>query len=250
MQTLLGIWAHPDDEAYLSAGLMGRVADGRGRVVCVHATDGERGTDDPVRWPPHRLAPIRRRELRASLAVLGVTASRRLGLPDGGLATCEDRRVTHALARMILSVRPDVIVTFGPDGMTGHPDHATISRWVTAAWNTTGRGADLLYATTSPAAVERHRAIYAELDVVPDRALPHTTPEDELALEVALDGWELDRKRAALAAHASQTVPLVEQIGEERYRAWLDREFFRRPTTAELMTTATNTQKQGASPCP
>src|SRR5947208_14585633 len=54
-KTAMGVWAHPDDESYLSAGLMLRVAGRGGRVVCVTMTRGEQGTDDPERWPPHRL---------------------------------------------------------------------------------------------------------------------------------------------------------------------------------------------------
>ena len=66
--TLLGVWAHPDDEAYLSSGLMSVVRKAGGRVVVVTATRGEHGTDDPATWPPERLAPLRERELMDSLA--------------------------------------------------------------------------------------------------------------------------------------------------------------------------------------
>lgn len=74
--TVLGVWAHPDDEMYLSAGIMAAAAEAGNRVVVVTATRGEQGTDDPTRWPPARLAELRTREMAASLAVL-----------DGGRAT-------------------------------------------------------------------------------------------------------------------------------------------------------------------
>ena len=61
--TLLGVWAHPDDEAYCSSGLMARVRDAGGRVVVVTATRGEQGTDDPVAWPPEVLGPLREQAL-------------------------------------------------------------------------------------------------------------------------------------------------------------------------------------------
>jgi LmbE family N-acetylglucosaminyl deacetylase len=61
--TVLGIWAHTDDEAYLSGGLMAMARDHGSRVVCVTATRGELGTPDPVSWPPHRLAATRTVEL-------------------------------------------------------------------------------------------------------------------------------------------------------------------------------------------
>ena len=58
--TILSVWAHPDDETFLAAGHMAATADAGARVVCVSATAGERGTDDPGRWPPDRLAQVRR----------------------------------------------------------------------------------------------------------------------------------------------------------------------------------------------
>ena len=70
--TLLGVWAHPDDEIYLSAGLMAATRAAGHRVVVATATRGEHGTDDPVEWPPARLAALRARETVEALAVLGV----------------------------------------------------------------------------------------------------------------------------------------------------------------------------------
>ena len=61
--TVLGVWAHPDDEAYCSAGLMALVRGQGGRVVVATATWGERGTPDPDRYPPARMARLRRLEL-------------------------------------------------------------------------------------------------------------------------------------------------------------------------------------------
>ena len=69
--TLLAVWAHPDDEAYLGAGLMAAVADAGGKVVSATATLGEHGTDKPMANPPHRLAGVRKIELENSLGVLG-----------------------------------------------------------------------------------------------------------------------------------------------------------------------------------
>src|SRR5688572_15823441 len=95
------------------------------RVVCVTATDGERGTDDPVRWPPDRLGPVRRWEAAAAMAVLGVTDHRHLGLPDGRLAESEGEG-RAAVEALIAEVGPDTLLTFGPDGRTFHPDHVAV----------------------------------------------------------------------------------------------------------------------------
>src|SRR5688500_14715413 len=83
---ILSVWAHPDDESYLAAGVMAAAVDAGTRVVCVSATAGELGTPDPVAWPPDRLGRLRRWETAAAMAVLGVAEHRFLGLPDGGLA--------------------------------------------------------------------------------------------------------------------------------------------------------------------
>ena len=72
METMLSIWAHPDDETFLAAGIMAAAVDRGDRVVCVSATAGERGTPDPEAWPPARLGALRRREAAAAMAVLGV----------------------------------------------------------------------------------------------------------------------------------------------------------------------------------
>jgi LmbE family N-acetylglucosaminyl deacetylase len=232
--TLLGVWAHPDDEAYLSAGLMARVAETGGAVVCLHATDGEQGTDDPAAWPPERLAPVRRAELRASLAALGVTDLRRMALPDGGLDAADQDAGVAVVTTVMRAVKPDVVVTFGPDGMTGHGDHRTVSWWATEAWRRTDGRAELLYATTTDAFVDRNLDLYQQHDLVFTPDLPLRTPPEQVALDVALSERELDRKLVALHAHASQTRPLVELLGPDRYRRWVDHEWFRHPTAAEV----------------
>ena len=143
-RTLLGVWAHPDDEAYTSAGLMATFRRRGDRVVVITATLGEHGTSDPETWPPRRLAELRHTELRNSLAALDVDELHLLGYQDGD---CEREDGTQAIARHIAHIAPDLIVTFGPDGMTGHPDHRAVSRWTTDAWTSTRSHADLLYAT-------------------------------------------------------------------------------------------------------
>src|SRR4051794_11436660 len=149
--TLLGVWAHPDDEAYLSSGLMALVRSRGGRVVAATATRGEHGTPDPVAWPPERLGPLRAREMTASLAEMGVDEHRWFGYVDGTLPDVLFSRGVADVTALIDEVRPDVLVTFGPDGMTGHQDHRTVSAWVEEAWRLTGHRSELWFATFTPA---------------------------------------------------------------------------------------------------
>src|SRR5262245_11536659 len=111
--TILSLWAHPDDETYLAAGVMAAAIDGGHRVVCVSATAGEHGTPHPDVWPPDRLGRIRQWEAAAAMAVLGVTEHRFLGLPDGGLADRDDEGI-EVVGRLLDELRPDTILTFGP----------------------------------------------------------------------------------------------------------------------------------------
>ena len=223
--TVLGVWAHPDDEAYLSAGLMALAREAGSRVVCVTATRGEHGADDPQRFPPAMLAEMRERELEACLAELGVTEHRFLGLEDGTLATLDPEPHVTRLHRMIAWFRPDTIVTFGPDGMTGHPDHRTVSSWTTDAWRRSGCTGRLLYATTTGAFADENADLHERLPVF-GPGLPLHTPEDELALTVEIDPDHLRTKARALRAQTSQVEPVIAAFGDDRFDAWYRRETF------------------------
>jgi LmbE family N-acetylglucosaminyl deacetylase len=193
------------------------------RVVVVTATAGEHGTSDPRRWPPRRLAARRRRELRASLAVLGVTEHHLLGHPDGG---CRRVDGTSRIAELILEVRPDTIVTFGPDGMTGHPDHRAVSAWTTAAWRAAESDAALWYATVTSGFHRAWRAVNDRVGLWADIDQPPCADPADLVHAVELHGARLDQKVAALSAHASQTAPLVALLGPATYRQWWSTEAF------------------------
>jgi len=215
---ILSIWAHPDDETYLAGGLMAGAVDAGHRVVCVSATAGEHGTGDPVAWPPARLAPVRRWEAAAAMAVLGVTDHRWLGHPDGGLAAVDPARGVAQVADLIDEVEPETIVTFGPDGATFHPDHRTISGWVTEAWRATGGRSRLLHAAASVDHLLRWGPLYEEWGIYMSEERPVGRRPDELAVALRLSGPALDRKVAALRAMATQVAPAVRLLGEERFR--------------------------------
>ncbi len=223
--TVLGVWAHPDDEAYLSAGIMGALRDAGHRVVVATATYGESGTTDLDRWPAAELTAVRRAELRTSLALVGVQEHHWLGFSDGACADVPPYDGEAAVAQLIAEVEPDTILTFGPDGMTGHPDHRAVSAWTTAAWRASGARARLLYATLTP-------RFHAEWGAVNDRiglwmsGRGPMTLDHKLAVHLALTGAGLDRKVAALRAHVSQTTGLVDEVGEEDFRRWWSTEAF------------------------
>jgi LmbE family N-acetylglucosaminyl deacetylase len=224
--TVLGVWAHPDDEAYLSGALMALARDAGSRVVCVTATCGEHGTPDPVAWPPQRLAAERTVELAHCLDVLGVREHHWLGHADGGCAAADPGPVVERLCDLIAEVRPRTVLTFGPDGITGHPDHQAVSRWTTAAFELAAApGARLLYSAVSDRHARRWADFHRDADVYLD-GYPVTVPLDELALDLVLDGEVLDRKVAALREQRTQTDGIVAIMGLRRYRKWVDEETF------------------------
>ncbi|WP_052668606.1 PIG-L deacetylase family protein [Nitriliruptor alkaliphilus] len=231
--TVLGVWAHPDDEAFLSAGLMARVTDGGGHVACVTATRGERGTSDPGAWPLERLGRRRAVELRASLAAVGVSDHRFLGYVDGTVADVDPQEGIERIGAILDQVQPDTVVTFGPDGMTGHDDHVAVSGWTTQAVAAAGRPIQLLYATTTAEFTHRWAAVNRDLEAFAP-GLPLATPADRVALELHLDADELDRKLVALAAQSSQMVPLIARLGEEVLRRWWGTESFTEASTSNL----------------
>ena len=228
--TLLAIWAHPDDEAYLGAGLMTAVAKGGGRVVSVTASIGERGTDDPSADAAQRLARTRRHELEQSLAVLGAERPIVLGYPDGGCDQVPDRLGARRVASLIEEFRPQIVLSFGPDGVTGHRDHLAVGRWTALAVAAQGRPPALV--TTSAASVwpgdivKRMHRIGAFVPGYPDDQVRHGD------LPVTLSGVALETKLDALRSHRSQVGPLVTLLGEDDYARLASAEAYRPANTA------------------
>lgn len=216
--TVLMVWAHPDDETYLAGGLSALLTDAGHRVVCVTATRGEAGGDHGD------LAALRTSELEAALEVLGVTEHHWLDHADGGCAGVDAAMAVGRVRDLVEDIRPDTVITFGPDGFTGHPDHVAVGRWTGSALE--GSGTRLLHA------VRREKPVDAQLDGefgVFELGLPRTLPDHRIPLLLELDAPTLDRKVRALLAQESQTAGLVRAVGLDRFRAWVASEAFAPP---------------------
>ena len=105
------------------------------------------------------------------MAVLGVTDHRILGMPDGALAD-HDEQGLAAVGALLDEVEPDTILTFGPDGITFHPDHIAVSRWVTEAWRRRGCRGRLLYAAFTVGALRPVRRAVRDVGHLHDRRAP------------------------------------------------------------------------------
>ena len=224
--TILGVWAHPDDESYLSAGLMAQAARNGQRVVCVTATKGEAGSQDESRWPLARLAEIREGELMESLRILGVTEHHWLDYPDGG---CHGVDVAEAVSRVgavLDEIGPDTVLTFGPDGQTGHPDHIAVCDWTTRAVAGAGAGTALYDSTVTP-----------ELWAGPGLALepfdvwfagkPSITQIQDLAINFIPDEELMELKYRAIQAQESQSAGLLAAIGKDFFLEFARAETYR-----------------------
>ena len=225
MRTILGIWAHPDDEVFASGGLMADAVRRGDRVVCLHLTHGEAGLYYRQVWPARELASLRSAELATSLARLGVSEQRFLDLPDGGLRLVAWEDMVARLHDELVDVDPDVIVTFGPDGFTGHPDHKAVSAWVSTAvrlWNR--RRARVLHAVVPRSWEETIVARLNEFDFFRPGHPKFSGASDTT---IHLDEELVTAKVDALRAHESQMEPLFEAYGEDFFRSILSTEVFR-----------------------
>lgn len=145
---LLVILAHPDDESFPMGGTVAKYAAAGCDVTLVSATRGEAGIPG---LPRTAAASLREDELRAAARELGVSDVRFLGWQDGHLAEADPDRVLQQLAELLRELRPDAVITFGPDGISGHSDHIAIHRWVTEAFDRVRLPARLYYIAPSEA---------------------------------------------------------------------------------------------------
>lgn len=132
---LLCILAHPDDESLGTGGILARYAAEGVETHLVTATRGERGWfGDEQDYPgPGILGRIREAELYAAAKVLGLQGVTFLDYQDGKLDQADPTEVIAKIVTHLRRVRPQVVVTFDPNGVYGHPDHIAISQFTTAA---------------------------------------------------------------------------------------------------------------------
>src|SRR5688500_10624433 len=128
---VIAAFAHPDDERVIGP-LLSRLAREGREVHLIIATDGSKGVRDHAGIPAgEALTAARKLEAECAAKRLGVRLHL-LGLEDGGLASFSNlARLRTELERVMGAVQPAVIITFGPEGGTGHPDHRLVGNVVT-----------------------------------------------------------------------------------------------------------------------
>jgi LmbE family N-acetylglucosaminyl deacetylase len=213
--TILGIWAHPDDESFTCAGIMSTAVKNGQKVVCITATKGEQGIQDESRWPASKLGEIRAQELAEALKIIGIQNHHWLNYPDGSCADISIDEAASKIAEYINRYQPDTILTFGPEGLTGHPDHSAVSQWASLAVKKAGSKARIYRAVETRAnykamkEVDQHHNIFFNIDEPPIRE------ENECDILFRLNDELLLQKYQCLCAMPSQTDAMFSQFGEE-----------------------------------
>ena len=212
---ILAVFAHPDDERVIGP-LLSRLAREGRETWLVIATDGSKGVRDFSHIPAGpELAAARAKEAACAANRLGVRQLRILGLPDGGLASFEALgKLRSALAVIIDSLKPAAIITIGPDGGTGHPDHRLVGNVATQIVQSDARYAniDLLYASLP---TERLRTA--------PRANPtvNGTAEALLTVRVPFEARDLAAGREEFACHRTQYAPAeMDSVNAYLAHAW------------------------------
>ncbi|WP_051426433.1 PIG-L deacetylase family protein [Jiangella gansuensis] len=221
-RTVLVLHAHPDDEAIFTGVTMRRLADAGARVVLVTATLGELGEVYVPLAPGETMAQRRVAELEQAAGLLGAQRLVLLGQRDSGLpgaadnvhpdalAAADPDRVARRIAALIEEEGAEAIVHDDDRGIYGHPDHVAAHRIGAAAARLTGIAG---YQST----VDRdHLQAATHLVQAAARAtgMEYGIPGDDVTLRLAATPAELEVKRAAIAAHASQVSPAAIPVAD------------------------------------
>ena len=248
---LMAILAHPDDESLGFGGTLAKYAAEEVEIHLVTATRGERGRfgslgkgADPV-----EVGRIREAELWAAAAVLGIRDVSILGYPDGAVDQIDAALAIRAIVRHIRRIRPHVVVTFGPEGAYGHPDHIAISQFTTAAVVCASdaayyvddgshgdallshRVAKLHYLAWRNYKWEAYQAAFRKLTSLVDGVARQATPWPDWAITTEIDTssyWPIVWK--AVCCHQTQMsiYKQLDQLSGEQQRAlWGSQEFYR-----------------------
>ena len=132
--TLMAVFAHPDDEAFGTGGTLSRYAAEGCDVYVVTATRGEAGEiAEPDLTTSADLPFVREQESRCACEIYGIHPPLFLDYADGLLPIVHQGQAVGRVVRQIRELKPQVVITFGPDGIYGHYDHIAVHRWTTIA---------------------------------------------------------------------------------------------------------------------
>jgi LmbE family N-acetylglucosaminyl deacetylase len=234
---ILGVFAHPDDEAYSIAGSLARYTDEGIPATILCFTRGEAGViAEGSGATRENLGEVREAELRAACAAVGVADVRIVGTPDGGTQVTDEG--VDRIVETIRELEPRVVVTMEPQGVTRHPDHIAVSKMTVDAFHRArdaagGRNPDRLYLAAIPAswldtlASELERRGMPSFTEPDDPLAPQPAPDDSIACVIDVNPW-VERKADALRAHLTQSMEMIAWLPEDMMAPVLGSEAFQR----------------------
>jgi LmbE family N-acetylglucosaminyl deacetylase len=239
---LTAVFAHPDDDTYGVAGVLATEGPERIDYALIVATSGEAGLiSDPSLAGRDDLAQVREGEERAALSVLGFADApiHFLRYPDGALKDAPRDELVRTIAQILRERRPQIVVTFGPEGVTKHDDHVTVGQAATEAFHMARAEARddgafrRLYYNAIPQSVidgywQALRARGIDIGDPEGPFMPRGVPDETISVRVDARS-EVKRKIDAIRAHRTQQVELEylpqdlqpDILGEECFvQAW------------------------------
>jgi LmbE family N-acetylglucosaminyl deacetylase len=210
---LMAVLAHPDDESLGVGGTLAKYASEGVDTFLLTATRGDGGRygehrpGDPQHPGREALGAIRERELHAAASVLGVREVRLLEYRDQHLDRANPAEAIAAIAEHLRRIRPHVVITFGPDGAYGHPDHIAIGQFTTAAVVAAAipETAKLYYIAWPESTWAAYAAAFKKLTSTVDGVERQVVPWPEWAITTTIDARPFcDTVWRAIACHESQ----------------------------------------------
>jgi LmbE family N-acetylglucosaminyl deacetylase len=209
-------------------------------VFLVTATRGEGGRlrGHPPGHPQHpgaaAVAAVREQELNGAAAALGIREVTLLGFQDGQIDRVDPREASGRIAAEMRRLRPDVVMTFGPDGAYGHPDHIAISQFTTAAILRAGGDlpvSKLYYLAWPQSTWTAYEAAVKKLTCTVDGVVRQATPWPDWAITTSIDARQMwPTVWRAVSCHQSQLTgygPLSTLPPEHHEAIWGRQSFYR-----------------------
>lgn len=214
--TIVSVGAHPDDETFCAGGLLAAAVRNGQKVACITATRGEAGSQDEAEWPTSKMAAVRTQELQDALKAIGVKQLHILDFPDGGLKDVKLAAGGEATAKYIERYQPDTILTFGPDGLTGHPDHQAVSAWVDEAVKLLDKKPIVYHAVVTVDQYHHYlKAADEKLDIFFKTDQPPLATDDQCDICFVCTDELCDCKQEAFRRMPSQYTKMKQAFGQD-----------------------------------
>ena len=245
MKRLLLVLAHPDDESLGFGGTIAKYTSEGAEVFLITATRGQRGRFglQQERPSPEIVGQVRENELRAAAKILNIKEVLFLDYMDGDLDRTNPADVITTIAAHIRRIQPQIVLTFGPEGAYGHPDHIAISQFTSAAiikaadsaFKTNGYDKHvvlkLYYMLWSNATVQLHQKALKEFSVMVDNVKRFIVPYPEWIITTSIHAyphWRIVWQ--AISCHKTQMsiYANLENLNEEQHmKIWGAQTFYR-----------------------